>query len=345
LQIPNLEFAASKLGAKYKVVDSHTAGAATRLVIKGSPRPEGRTMMEKKKHFAKEFDYVRTSLMQEPRGNSGIVAFPVAPSASGADYGLIFADFRGYVDMCIHGTIGVVTSLVECGLACEREIERGGFVFDTPAGIVKTEFATKRDGNKVSWVKLTNVPSVFLGERAIETQSLGSVKASLAFGGNIYAYVNSKKELSLEVKPENIRQLLGAARELLAGSKKFEIKHPTQPGINGVLGVSLYQDLGRLKARNVMVAENDLFDRSPCGTGSCGRMAVKHAKGEIKTGEEFENRSIIDSVFYGRILESRESPSGNSILPEIRATAYITAVTNVVVSKEDPLSSGFLVTG
>jgi proline racemase len=188
---------------------------------------------------------------------------------------------------------------------------------------------------------LTNVPSIFLGDCEVTTGSFGKVELSLAFGGNIYAYANCD-EIGLKVRPENIKELLKAGRELLDELKGLKIAHPALPSIRGVLGVSLYQDLGRTKARNIMIARDDLFDRSPCGTGTCGRLAIKYVK-ENFGSEEFESRSIIDSVFFARIAESVTIRGMPAIVPEIRGSAFITGRTDVVVSDSDPLAHGFLV--
>src|SRR5690242_10243819 len=112
----------------------------TRVLIEGSPNPKGRNMLEKKDSFRKNFDFVRTTLMQEPRGNAGMAAILVSPISEEADYGVIFGDFSGYVDMCIHGTIGLVTTLVELDYV-PAEKARRGIVFDTPAGLVRSKAA------------------------------------------------------------------------------------------------------------------------------------------------------------------------------------------------------------
>jgi proline racemase len=141
-------FTAKSLGriprGRYTVIDSHTAGAVTRFLVAGAPKLRGRTIAEKKTYFVNEYDHIRTTLMQEPRGNDGVVAIPASPTVDAADLGVIFADYRGYVDMCIHGTIGVVTTLVECGLVDEQKIRRREeLIFETPAGIVRARYALK----------------------------------------------------------------------------------------------------------------------------------------------------------------------------------------------------------
>lgn len=323
----------------FHIVDSHTAGMPTRVLIEGSPIPKGRDMSEKKNFFRKNFDFVRTTLMQEPRGNSGMAAILVPPSNQEADYGVIFGDFSGYVDMCIHGTIGLVTTLVELGYV-NAEKARRGLVFDTPAGLVRTK--ANISGGRVKSVTVRNVPSFAYTDRVIDVPSLGKIPVLFAFGGNNFAYVNAS-DLSLELDPSRLGELLAAGRLLLKEIGRL-VRHPINgTRINGISGVSIVQDLGPRHAKNIMIAENDLFDRSPCGTGTCGRMAILNSSGRLKKGERFINESIIGSKFVGKIADFAKVEGHEAIIPEITGTAYLTAISDILVSDNDKLSHGFLV--
>src|ERR1700730_12398069 len=145
----------------FHVFDSHTAGASTRVLLEGLPNLVGKSIAEKKQDLQENYDYIRTTLMQEPRGNSGVAALMVPPSNPAADLGVIFSDYRGYVDMCIHGTIGVVTTLIECGLVNKDLGGSGKIVFDTPAGPVHTQALLRSSdgGNVVESVTVSSVPS------------------------------------------------------------------------------------------------------------------------------------------------------------------------------------------
>src|ERR1700730_4908470 len=129
--------------------------------MEGVPVLVGNNMVEKKQNLQKNHDYIRTALMQEPRGNSGVAAVVIPPSNPAADLGVIFSDYRGYVDMCIHGTIGVVTTLIECGLVNKDLGGSGKIVFDTPAGPVHTQALLRSSdgGNVVESVTVSSVPS------------------------------------------------------------------------------------------------------------------------------------------------------------------------------------------
>ncbi|HEV2225569.1 MAG TPA: proline racemase family protein [Nitrososphaerales archaeon] len=328
-----------KINQGFHVVDSHTAGMPTRVLIEGSPTPKGRNMSEKKDFFRKHFDSVRTTLMQEPRGNAGMAAILVPPTSDEADYGVIFGDFTGYVDMCIHGTIGLVTTLVELGYVDAEKAKRG-LVFDTPAGLVRTKATIS--GGRVKSVTVRNVPSYKISDRVIDIPSLGEIPVSFSFGGNNFAYVNAS-DLRLELDPRRLGELLSAGRLLLREIGRL-IRNPIKgTRINGISGVSIVQDLGPGHAKNIMIAENDLFDRSPCGTGTCGRMAILNSNGRLRKGERFINESIIDSRFVGRIADFARVDGHKAIIPEITGTAFLTAVSDLLVSDEDTLSQGFLV--
>ena len=327
------------INRSFHVVDSHTAGMPTRVLLEESPTPKGRNMSEKKDFFGKNFDFVRTTLMQEPRGNSGMAAVLVPPSSREADYGVIFGDFSGYVDMCIHGTIGLATTLVELGYV-DAEKARRELVFDTPAGLVRTK--ANISGGRVKSVTVRNVPSFTYADRIIDVPSFEKIPVSFAYGGNNFAYVNAP-DLGLEVDPSRLDELLAAGRLLLREVERLT-RHPVNGArINGISGVSIVQDLGPRHAKNIMIAENDLFDRSPCGTGTCGKMAILNSKGRLKKGEKFINESIIGSKFVGRIADFAKVDGHKAIIPEITGTAYLTAISDILVSDDDMLSHGFLV--
>lgn len=318
----------------YHVYDSHTAGMPTRVMLEGVPTLKGKTMMEKKKYLQTNFDQIRTVLTQEPRSSQAIAALLVPPCDPGADFGVIFSDFRGYVDMCIHGTIGVVTTLIELGLVSGMK----QIAFDTPAGSVRAK--ARVSGGRVKSVTVSNVPSIHLKDVDLDVPSVGRIRASLAFGGNVYAYVNAR-ELGIAVKPANLRTLLSVASKVLRELREVEVSHPSIPSMNEILGVSLYED-EKSYARNIVVAENDLFDRSPCGTGTCGRMAILNHESKLKPGEKFVNRSIIGSEFIGRITREITIGGKKAVLPEVTGSAYLTGIAELVLSEGDALANGFI---
>ncbi len=327
------------------VVDSHTGGEGTRLFLGEVPQLIGRNMVERKKYFQSNYDYFRTTLTLEPRYFPGIAAFLVPPSEPKADYGVIFGDYRGYADMCVHGTIGIVTTLFELGLLRNP---KNTIIFDTPAGLVRAK-ANLVDG-KIRSVSVTNVPAMYLGNIALdEDGTFGGVNAEIAFGGNTFAYVNAR-DTGLKVIPKNLSSLLKMGNDLLSKLRKMKSissEPKTTRKIPTILGISLYEDLDtgaqKRQARNIMIADNGLFDRSPCGTGTCGRMALLYAKGKLSTGEQFTNRSIIGSEFIGRIVGLTKVGRSDAIEPEITGSAHLTGIADIIISKNDRLRYGFTV--
>ncbi|HKW03894.1 MAG TPA: proline racemase family protein [Nitrososphaerales archaeon] len=314
----------SRITDSYRAIDSHTAGEVTRLLI-DTPFLKGRNVVEKSMYFRSHYDHIRKALTLEPRSIPGVLAMLVPPTDAQADYGLIFCDSHGSVDMCVHGTIGVVTCLVELGKS-GGEILKSGVTFETPAGLV-TARANSKSG-KLKSITVSSVPSYFIKKETLTLGKFGDVEVSLAFGGNNFAYVDSK-HLSLNVKPLNLRKLLEVAKEILQTIRG-----------NRLAGVSIYEDHDKF-ARNIMVAENDFFDRSPCGTGTCGRMAILNHELKLNPGQRFVNRSIINSEFVGRIAGQTTVGKHSAIIPEITGSAYLTGVCEFVESESDKLSSGF----
>jgi proline racemase len=317
----------SRITKSYRVIDSHTAGEVTRLLI-DTPFLKGKNIVEKSKYFRSHFDHIRKALTLEPRSIPGVLAMLVPPTDAQADYGLIFCDSHGSVDMCVHGTIGVVTCLVELGKS-GGEILKSGVTFETPAGLVRARTNSRR--GKLKSVTVSNVPSYFIKKETVTLSKFGEVEVSIAFGGNNFAYVDAKN-LSLNVKPENLRKLLEVAREILQVIQGKRLA-----------GVSIYEDHDKF-ARNIMVAENDFFDRSPCGTGTCGRMAILNHESKLNPGQRFVNRSIIDSEFVGRIIGETRIRGVGAIVPEITGSAYITGISELVETEDDKLSVGFSLT-
>jgi proline racemase len=314
-----------KVSQVFHVIDSHTAGEPTRVLMgEAVPPLKGNDMEQRRKYFQKNYDYIRTTLTQEPRKFIGVAAILMPPANPKADYGLLYCDHNGYVYMCVHGTIGVLTTLVELGIV-KKAVAKKGLVFDTPSGLIHTR--ARMSSGKTS-VLVRNVPSYFMKEaRARLGEGRKEISASLAYCGNVFAYVNAK-DLGVTIEPKNLRKLLSVARELL-------------PQFGKINGVSIYEDLPKY-SRNIMIAENDLFDRSPCGSGTSGRMALLYHESKLSPGDTFVNKSILGTTFLGRIVRAGTFEGRNGIIPEVEGTAYLTGTADLMVSEKDELATGFL---
>jgi proline racemase len=325
-------------------VDTHTAGEPTRVVVAGVPFLRG-TMAEKRQQLQEEHDAIRTALMHEPRGHADMFgAIIVEPHRPEADLGVVFMDTGGYLAMCGHGSIGVVTAALATGLVpLEEPVTE--VLMDTPAGLVSAR-AQVEDG-RIGTVAVENVPA-FLYQSGVQIDTLsGPVQLDISFGGNFFALVPAKS-LGLEVKLAHLPELIARGMAIRATiGEQVEVVHPTQPHINSVDLVEIYEDLEGEEAdcRNVVVFGEAQADRSPCGTGTSAKMAALYARGRLDLQRPFINESIIGTRFVGRLLREEPVDSMTAVVPEIAGDAYVTGFQQFVVDPRDPLKFGFHLAG
>ena len=332
-----------RLSKSYYAIDSHTGGQPTRIVLGLAPVVSGETMDEKRTFLRENRDNIRNSLCREPRGHRGmycaVLTEPVNPEA---DVGVVFMSSVGYDNMCGHGTIGVVTAILETGMV-EISGEAGTIVIDTPSGPVET-YPRVKDG-KVGSVSFQGLPSfVYKKDVEIEIENLGSIRGSVGFGGNWYYYVNAG-ELGIELNTENINLLLEqGSRIKTALGNKLDLTHPTNDSIDkNLTGIAFYRESneGNVDQVNVVVESNSFYDRSPCGTGTCGRMAMLNAAGRLSEGASFVNKSITGSAFRGEVLGETKVGNKPAIIPKITGSAHITGFNQLLIDPDDPLKNGF----
>ena len=323
-------------------IDSHTMGEPTRIIVGGIPSIPGNSMVDKKLYFKKNLDHLRTALMHEPRGHNDMFGSIITQAVNQkADFGIIFMDGGGYPNMCGHGSIGMATVAVECGMVSVKE-PYTEINMETPAGIIKARI--KVENGKAKEVSIINVPA-FLYKRDLKiiVPDIGEVVLDISFGGNFFAIVDAK-QLRVKVQPSNAQILskLGIQiRDIV--NNTVEISHPEKQYINTVDLVELFDEPTNPKAKfkNVVVFGQGQLDRSPCGTGTSAKLAALYAKGEIKEDEDFIYESITGTVFKGRVIDTAKVGEFNGIIPEITGSAYITAFNHFVIDPEDPLKYGF----
>lgn len=325
-------------------IDGHTCGNPVRLVTGGSiPTLVGATMFDKRQHFLAEFDWIRKSLMFEPRGHdmmSGSILYP--PTRPDCDVAILFIETSGCLPMCGHGTIGTVTMALEHGLVTPRE--PGLLRLDTPAGVVEARYV--QNGPYIERVQLTNVPSFLLGrDYEVEVEGFGTLKVDVAFGGNFYAIVEPQEgygDLS-EIQPSDVLRL--SPRLRTAFNARHRIVHPTNPALDKLTHVMW---TGRPvtpegSARNAVFYGDKAIDRSPCGTGTSARMAQLHATGRLATGVDFVHESIIASTFTGRVEAETTVGGLPAIIPSVAGWARTTGFNTIFVDDRDPFWAGFQV--
>jgi len=328
---------------RFFCIDAHTCGNPVRVVAGGGPFLDGETMLAKRAHFLKEYDWIRKSLMFEPRGHdmmSGSILFP--PSDPENDVGVLFIETSGCLPMCGHGTIGTITIALEEGLIQPKIL--GQVRMETPAGLVMVSYQMK--GTKVSSVKLINVPSFLYKSDLLVETSHGNLKVDVAYGGNFYAIVDPQ-EIFSGVQNYTADQLISWSRILrIAINEQFSFQHPEIEQINYCTHIlwtgNTIDPIST--ARNAVFYGEKAIDRSPCGTGTSARMAQWHAKGLLKTNENFIHESFIGSKFTGKIEGISKVGTFDAITPSIEGWAKIYGYNTILVDpQDDPYAAGFQV--
>ena len=331
-------------------IDAHTAGEPLRIITSGLPPIPGETILEKRRVMKERYDHIRKLLMLEPRGHSGMYGCIVTPPVTDdGDFGVIFMHNEGYSTMCGHGIIAVTKVAVETGMV---EVDEGAeeriVRIDAPAGRI-TSRATIEEG-RVTDVCFENVPSfVFARDINVPVEGTGDVEVDIAFGGAFYVYVDAEK-LGVEVVPAQIDRLVALGEELKHRvMDRMEISHPLEPGLRGIYGTIICEAAKRtsegIETKNVCIFADAQIDRSPTGTGTSGRLAQLYARGQIKEGEQLINRSVIDTVFQGRIKGFVKVGELKAVITEVGGEAHILGFNQFVLEPGDPLPEGFRITG
>lgn len=324
-------------------VDGHTCGNPVRLVAGGGPELSGTTMLERRAHFLKDYDWIRQGLMFEPRGHdimSGSILYP--STRPDCDMAILFIETSGCLFMCGHGTIGTVTMALENGLITPRT--PGIVALDTPAGKVTATY--RQEGEYVEEVRITNVPSFLYAEGLeAEVPGLGRIAVDVAYGGNFYAIVDPQENFSdlADISAGDILRWSPPLRAAL--NERYEFAHPLHPEItrlSHVMWTGRPQTQGAT-ARNAVFYGDKAIDRSPCGTGTSARMAQWAAKGKLKVGDDFIHESIIGSLFHGRVEEATTVGSFDAIVPSIGGWARQTGNNTIFIDDRDPFAHGFSV--
>jgi proline racemase len=310
---------------RVETVDYHTAGEPFRIVTGGVPPLDGRTILDKRRHARENADDVRKLLVHEPRGHADMYGcFVTEPEDSDADLGVVFFHNEGYSTACGHGTIALVTWALESGRLEAREPETR-VVVDVPSGRIETW--ARVEGARIRSVRFRNVPAF--------VHSPG-----VSFGGAFYASVEER------VDPAELPRLIALGRRVKRELEaEREIVHPLEPELNGLYGVIFWQhesDGTPLVQRNVTVFADGEVDRSPCGSGTSARLALLHAEGRMRVGEELQHRSIVGSEFRSRIVEETEVAGMPAVVTEVEGSAHLTGRHEFVLAPDDELGLGFL---
>jgi 4-hydroxyproline epimerase len=305
---------------KLSIIDSHTAGEPTRLVVAGGPDLGRGPLSLRAARFREEFDGFRSAIVNEPRGSDVIVgALLVEPHAPGCDIGVIYFNNVGYLGMCGHGTIGLVASLAHAG-----RLAPGVVNIDTPVGPVR---ARLRDDGAV---EVDNVPSYRTqAALSVDVPGIGRVTGDVAWGGNWFFLVaDHGQRLALD----NVEALTDYTWRVRAA-----INAQDHPDVDHVELFS-HPPEGEADSRNFVLCPGKAYDRSPCGTGTSAKLACLAATGELEEGEEWTQESIIGSQFTGRFRWLDRAQG--LVQPTIAGRAWVTAESTLLLDPSDPYRWG-----
>jgi 4-hydroxyproline epimerase len=327
----------------FECIDGHTCGNPVRVVASGGPELEGETMLARRAHFMRDYDWVRTGLMYEPRGHdqmSGTILYP--STRDDCDIAVLFIETSGCLPMCGHGTIGTVTIAIEEGLVTPKT--PGILTLDTPAGKVVAEYRMK--GEYVEEVRITNVPS-FLHATGLSATCppLGEITVDVAYGGNFYAIVEPQANFT-DMADYSVSDLIRWSPELRSAfNEKYDFVHPEQPDIKGLTHIMWTgkPTVASATARNAVFYGDKAIDRSPCGTGTSARMAQWCARRDLVVGDDFIHESIIGSLFNGRVEGEARVANIDAIIPSIGGWARVTGYNRIIIDERDPFAHGFVV--
>ena len=329
----------------FECIDAHTCGNPVRLILTENPKLKGKTMSEKRLDFLKNYDWIRKSLMFEPRGHdmmSGGMIYP--PENSENDFSILFLETSGCLPMCGHGTIGIVTIVLEENLI-KPKVE-GVLKIEVPAGTIEVNYKMKNE--KVEWVEIKNVDSYLADKNLIiHSDGLGEIKFDVSYGGNFYAIIENQKNY-LGLKNYKAEELISFSREIRDKiNKKYPNRfiHPIDKSIRDVSHILWTGQVidNESSSRNAVFYGDKAIDRSPCGTGSSARMAQLFSQNKLKVGEVFIHESYIGSKFICRIEKSSKIQKIDGISPVIKGWAKIIGYNKIIVDSSDPFYNGFQV--
>ncbi len=300
-----------------RVIDSHTGGEPTRLVLDGGPDLGAGSLAERANVFREQFDQYRSAIVNEPRGSDVMVgALLCSPQRADCQLGVIFFNNVGYLGMCGHGTIGLVASLAQTG-----QLAPGVVRIDTTVGPMEAELHA--DGS----VSVANVMSYRRAKQvSFEVPSVGRVTGDVAWGGNWFFLVRHDRMLDLR-DVEALTDLTWRIRQTINAQGYHEVDH-----------VGLFTDSPRADSRNFVLCPGKAYDRSPCGTGTSAKLACLAADGELAEGETWTQESIIGSAF--RAQYHWLDRAKGQIAPLITGTAHVTAESTLRLDGGDPFQWG-----
>lgn len=345
-----------RLARMIQAVDAHAGGEPGRVIVGGVLDVPGATMLDKARHLARHGDGLRRCMLREPRGypaaNCNVILPPTRPEA---DAGFVIMEQVEYPAMSGTNTMCVVTVLLETGMIPMREPVTE-LTLEAPAGLIgiRAECAQGR----VTGVTFRNVPAFAVHlDRPVEVPHLGTVTVDVAWGGMFYVIADATA-FGLRLTPDEGRDIVRISEMIKAAAREqLPVVHPEQPAFAGITiaqlsGPPARPDADMKNAVTVSTGALDwsrpatwtgAIDRSPCGTGTCARMATLHARGRLGLHQDFRHEGLLGTVFTGRLVEETRVGDYRAVVPTLSGRAWITGFASYVVADDDPFPEGFTV--
>lgn len=339
-----------------QAIDLHACGEPGRVIVGGVLDVPGNTMYEKMVYLRTCADDLRLRMLREPRGYPVLCCnLILPPTHPEADAGFIIMEQTEYPGMSGTNTICVATALLESGMIAMKEPVTE-LTLEAPAGLIRIRAACAN--GKVKAVTFQNVPAfaVYL-DAVIEVPHLGRVTVDVAYGGMFYVIAQAA-QFGLRLTPDEGAEIVRIGAMLRAAAQEqLPVVHPENPGFSGVTIAQLSGPAHQPDShmRNVVIVATGqvdwdkpstwtgAIDRSPCGTGTCARMATLYARGRLALNQDFRHEGILDTVFTGRLLSETQVGPYRAVVPTITGRAWITGISNYVLDDEDPFPEGFTV--
>jgi proline racemase len=337
-----------------QAVDAHACGEPGRVIVGGVLDVPGATMFDKMQHLQDHADGLRKLMLREPRGypaaNCNLILPPTNPEAAA---GYVIMEQTEYPGMSGTNTICVTTVLLETGMVRMREPVTE-LTLESPAGLIRV--CAECAQGKVRKVTFRNVPAFAVHlDKQLDVPNLGIVTVDVAYGGMFYVIADASS-LGLRLTPDEGREIERVGEMIKAAAQEqLSVTHPSQPGFTGVTITLLSAPPTgpEAHARNAVVVSTGrldwsrpatwtgAIDRSPCGTGTCAKMAALHAKGQLAMNQDFHHEGILGTIFTGRLVEETTVGPYRAVVPTISGRAWITGFSSYVLEDDDPFPEGF----
>ena len=337
-------------------VDAHCCGEPGRVIVGGVLDVPGRTMFEKKVYLQTQRDDIRQSMLREPRGypasNCNLL---LPPTQREADAGFVIMEQTEYPPMSGTNTICVATVLIETGMVKVEEPVTH-LVLESPAGLIRVDAEVCL--GRVQRVTFENVPAFAVHlDAKVEVRGVGTITVDVAYGGMFYVIADAA-QVGLRLTPDEGRDIVRFGEMIKAATKEqLHVVHPENPEIAGVSIAQLSAPPTRPEAafKNAVVVSTGAFDwnrpeswtgaidRSPCGTGTCAKMATLHAKGKLSLQQDFVHEGILGTIFTGRLIRETRVGPYPAVVPTIGGRAWITGFAQYVIAEDDPFPNGFTI--